>query len=196
MNTVRNGFIRPFTEQVWWLTLAVAVLNWLLLWLTTRFEIRLQDHPSTCTLSTHPASETALITTAALCQQGKVSFSPDIYLSIHHPHHGSDANAFDIFLPGLSEGPRLCSGRIVFLSLLMWALLLFQYYSASIVGSLLAEPPRYINTLKDLLESDLAVGIEDIVYNHNFFAVNLMQFQYFDYTNSILPFTRSLLFYE
>ncbi|XP_020706263.1 ionotropic receptor 75a-like isoform X2 [Athalia rosae] len=139
-STVRNGFLKPFTEEVWYATVIIALVNWILLYLTARVEIRLQTNASPSTLNTLPASETALITVAALCQQG------------------------------LSDGPHLYSGRVVFFTLFLWALLLFQYYSASIVGSLLAEPPRYIRTLKDLLESDMPVGIEDIAYNYNHFA--------------------------
>lgn len=70
-NTVRNGFLKPFTEQVWYVTMIVALLNWVLLWFTTKVEIRIRDRQSTCTLNSHPASETAMITIAALCQQGK-----------------------------------------------------------------------------------------------------------------------------
>lgn len=77
------------------------------------------------------------------------------------------------FFLGLTDGPRLNSGRITFIFLFIWGLLLYQFYSASIVGSLLGEPTRYINTLKDLLDSDLRVGIEDIAYNYDYFAVSI-----------------------
>ena len=53
----------------------------------------------------------------------------------------------------------------------MWALLMYQFYSASIVGSLLVEAPRFINTPEDVLHSNLEVGAEDIAYNHDFFRV-------------------------
>lgn len=46
-----------------------------------------------------------------------------------------------------------------------------QFYSASIVGSLLAEPVKFIKTLDDLANSDLDIGIEDLGYNHNLFEV-------------------------
>lgn len=74
---------------------------------------------------------------------------------------------------GLSDGPRIYSGRIVFLSLFLWGLLLIQFYSASVVGSLLSESPRFINTLKNLSESSLEVGIEDMAYNYDYLAVSV-----------------------
>lgn len=49
---------------------------------------------------------------------------------------------------------------------------MYQFYSASVVGSLLVEKPRYITTPQDVLDSNLAVGSEDIAYNHDFFAVS------------------------
>ncbi|XP_046823529.1 ionotropic receptor 75a-like [Vespa crabro] len=137
---VRNVFLMPFTEDVWYMILIVAIIYWLILLLTVKIELYFDNYPKLCTLDTNPASETALITTAAICQQG------------------------------LSDGPRIYSGRIVFLSLFLWGLLLIQFYSASVVGSLLSEPPRFINTLKNLSDSSLEVGIEDMAYNYDYLA--------------------------
>lgn len=72
---------------------------------------------------------------------------------------------------GVTDIPRLHAGRVMCLSLFVWSLLLFQFYSASIVGSLLAEHPKFINTLKDLVNSNLEVGIQEIAYTHNLFKV-------------------------
>lgn len=46
----------------------------------------------------------------------------------------------------------------------VWSLMMFQFYSASIVGSLLAPPKRFINTIRDLADSDLEIGYEDVAY--------------------------------
>ncbi|XP_046753140.1 uncharacterized protein LOC124416256 [Diprion similis] len=139
-STVRNGFLRPFAPDVWMLTMLTALVCWFLLYIIVKVEPRLTHRAAKTTLDIHAASETALIVAASLCQQG------------------------------LTDGPQLISGRVVFIFLFIWGLLLYQFYSASIVGSLLAQHPRYINTLKDLLDSDLRVGIEDIAYNYDFFA--------------------------
>ncbi|XP_033227797.1 ionotropic receptor 75a-like isoform X2 [Belonocnema kinseyi] len=66
--------------------------------------------------------------------------------------------------------PTFYSGRIAFLSLFVWGLLINQFYSASVVGFLLSEPTRFINTLEDLVNSNLEVGIEDMAYNYDVFA--------------------------
>lgn len=55
----------------------VAIINWLLLYLTVKVEQyynKNYEKNDLVTLDTHPASETALITTAALCQQGLVFY--------------------------------------------------------------------------------------------------------------------------
>ncbi|XP_043671891.1 ionotropic receptor 75a-like isoform X2 [Vespula pensylvanica] len=137
---IHNVFLMPFTEDVWYLILIVAIIYWLTLLLTVKIELYFDNYPKMCTLDTNPTSETALITAAAICQQG------------------------------LSDGPRIYSGRIVFLSLFLWGLLLIQFYSASVVGSLLSEPPRFIHTLKNLSDSSLEVGIEDMAYNYDYLA--------------------------
>ncbi|XP_034935547.1 ionotropic receptor 75a-like [Chelonus insularis] len=138
-NDLNNPFLKPFEIHVWYWVLIFSTVNWALLYLATKLE-KMIIKESTPTLNTYLASETALITVAAVSQQG------------------------------LGESPKLFSGRIIFLSILFWAFLLYQFYSASIVGSLLAKKPRWINTLKDLVESNLEIGIEDMAYNHDFFA--------------------------
>lgn len=75
------------------------------------------------------------------------------------------------FSIGLSDGPKIFSGRIVFLSLFLWALMMYQFYSASIVGSLLAPPARFIKNLRDLADSNLQVEFEETPYAHDYFKV-------------------------
>lgn len=51
---------------------------------------------------------------------------------------------------------------------------MYQFYSASIVGSLLMTKPKTIKTLKNLIDSDLKIAIEDIVYTRDFFIVSMI----------------------
>ncbi|XP_063982332.1 ionotropic receptor 75a-like isoform X2 [Diachasmimorpha longicaudata] len=73
---------------------------------------------------------------------------------------------------GLSESPMFFSGRITFLSLFFWALLLYQFYSASIVSSLMTAPPRWIKTIKDISDSELEVASHFVQYYHNLFKTS------------------------
>ena len=65
-------------------------------------------------------------------------------------------------------------------------MLLYQFYSASIVGSLLAEKPRFIKTIKDLSDSNIEIGVENMQYNHDFFRVFISPL------NKLLHFTKFL----
>lgn len=69
---------------------------------------------------------------------------------------------------------RLISGKIVALSSLLLSLLVYQFYSASIVSYLLMDPPRTINNLEDLRDSTLNVGVEDILIDRAYFAVSFV----------------------
>ena len=63
------------------------------------------------------------------------------------------------------------TGRIVFLNTHVLALMMNVYYSAFVVSSLLSAPTQSIRNTKDLIDSSLAFGAEDIKYNRPFFEV-------------------------
>nr|QNL15111.1 ionotropic receptor 64a [Aulacocentrum confusum] len=149
---VRNGFLKPFAKEIWWFVLLGGLIYWIFLYGTAKIGIYFSKSDAENTLMSIPASETGLITLAAVSQQG------------------------------LSEGPTNISGRIVFLSLFLWALLLFQFYSASIVGSLLSPPPRWITTLKNLSDSSLDCAMEDVAYSYDYYATttNPMSLEFYD----------------
>jgi hypothetical protein len=63
------------------------------------------------------------------------------------------------------------TGRIVFLDTHILTLLMNVYYSAFIVSSLLSARPQSIRNIRDLIDSSLAFGAEDISYSRPFFEV-------------------------
>jgi hypothetical protein len=63
------------------------------------------------------------------------------------------------------------TGRIVFLNTHILALMMNVYYSAFVVSSLLSAPTQSIHNTRDLIDSSLAFGAEDINYNRPFFEV-------------------------
>ena len=65
-------------------------------------------------------------------------------------------------------------------------MLMFQFYSASIVVSLIAEPPRFINTPCELADSNLDFGYEDVGYMHDIFRVSVVHEIYIFLLFSIL----------
>lgn len=69
-----------------------------------------------------------------------------------------------LFQQGYSNEPLMISSRIVTLTVLIFSVLIFQFYSAFVVGSLLTEAPKTIKTIKQLLHSPLEFGIDDLPY--------------------------------
>lgn len=72
---------------------------------------------------------------------------------------------------GLGFSTSFVSGRTIVITSLLFSFCIYQFYSASIVGTLLMEKPKTIKTLSDLVHSTLDVGVEDIVYNRDYFLV-------------------------
>lgn len=66
-STLRNNFLRPFTNDLWRMILLVGAVYWALLLLSVLFEQRHEDQTPDATSS---AVETGLTTMAALSQQG------------------------------------------------------------------------------------------------------------------------------
>lgn len=69
-----------------------------------------------------------------------------------------------ILQQGYANEPILVSSRIVTLTVLFFSLLIFQFYSSFIVGSLLTEPPKTIKTMKQLLHCPLEFGVDNMPY--------------------------------
>lgn len=58
----------------------------------------------------------------------------------------------------------LLSSRVLITTMLMFSILIFQFYSSFIVGSLLTEAPKNIKTVKQLLDSRFEFGIDLVPY--------------------------------
>lgn len=61
---------------------------------------------------------------------------------------------------GLDTIPTHLAGRIILLNLLICSLLLYNYYTSSLVSSLISTEPEALKTIQELLESKLKVGIK------------------------------------
>lgn len=63
------------------------------------------------------------------------------------------------------------SSRITIFAVIVFSIIIYQFYSTFIIGYLLVLPPKTIRTTKQLLESELKYSIEDLTYNRDFFKV-------------------------
>ncbi|XP_055598409.1 ionotropic receptor 75a [Uranotaenia lowii] len=67
---------------------------------------------------------------------------------------------------GLSEdvSPSICI-RIILVSLLLFNLVLYNYYTSSVVGGLLSSPGKGPETIQEIIDSPLVVSFRDIGYH-------------------------------
>lgn len=73
------------------------------------------------------------------------------------------------FVSGYSGNPRPTSFRVLTISVLLFSMVMFQFYSSFIVSSLLTEAPKYIKTVKQLLNTPFEFGIDDVPYVIEYF---------------------------
>lgn len=72
---LHKNFLKPFENEVWLVLMGIAVVYFLCLYLTTKVELfYAKSNIPENTLMSIPASESALITMAAVSQQGKPPF--------------------------------------------------------------------------------------------------------------------------
>lgn len=64
----------------------------------------------------------------------------------------------------MERTPISISGKITAVVFLLFCLLFYQFYSASIISSLLMKPTKTINTLEKLGQTNLEVGMEPLPY--------------------------------
>ncbi|XP_060536547.1 glutamate receptor ionotropic, delta-2-like [Cylas formicarius] len=70
---------------------------------------------------------------------------------------------------GVNAVPAFFCGKIGIISLLLVTTMVYQFYSASLVSSLINVPLVLINSLDNLLRSNLKIGIENIAFNIQYF---------------------------
>lgn len=139
-----NVFLQPFVTVVWLVTAAVGALCACLVRRMLLVERQQAERWTSAEEAAEPPADAAwsaaiLMVLGILLQQG-----------------------YDC-------EPRLLAGRIVALSALFLAMMLLQFYGAFIVGSLLMESPKTIRTLKQLYDSRLECGIDEVAYMRDIF---------------------------
>lgn len=75
---------------------------------------------------------------------------------------------------GSPTTPKMTCGRIAVFFIFLLSVLIYQFYSASLVSHLLNRPLTKIKNLKDLLLSPLKTGCEDILYDRDYFLVKIV----------------------
>uniref|UniRef100_A0A1I8M9U0 Ionotropic glutamate receptor C-terminal domain-containing protein n=1 Tax=Musca domestica TaxID=7370 RepID=A0A1I8M9U0_MUSDO len=167
----RIVFLQPFSNDVWILLAGCGVATILLLWLLTTLET--DGRPVSAVIPTksfpHGSFKKRLVRWGGLLcgydirDDNSATQRVGMFLESILFYVGS------ICQQGLTFSTRSFSGRCIVTTSLLFSFAIYQFYSASIVGTLLMEKPKTIRTLRDLIHSSLEIGIEDIVYNRDYF---------------------------
>ncbi|KPJ04064.1 Glutamate receptor delta-2 subunit, partial [Papilio xuthus] len=70
---------------------------------------------------------------------------------------------------GMPVNKNAVSARIIIFVTFMFSMMVYQFYNANVLSSLLNEQYSYIRNLNDLLHSDLKAGVEDMLFNKDYF---------------------------
>ncbi|XP_073840410.1 ionotropic receptor 64a isoform X2 [Musca autumnalis] len=166
----RIVFLQPFSNDVWILLAGCGLATILLLWLLTSLETegRPASAISTKSLPVGRLKRRFIRWGGLLCgydirDDNAATQKVGMFLESLLFYVGS------ICQQGLTFSTRSFSGRCIVTTSLLFSFAIYQFYSASIVGTLLMEKPKTIRTLRDLIHSSLEIGIEDIVYNRDYF---------------------------
>nr|AZQ24990.1 ionotropic receptor [Aphidius gifuensis] len=147
LSYVRNLFTLPFSRSVWMTIIIFLSLVCLILYITMKWE------------------------TKHICENhlAVVQYSVD-----WNPNPAISDN-FLVILGAVSQQgffyeAKMISTRVVVLVLLIAALSLYAAYSANIVANI-QRTSDSIQTISDLMDSPLKIGIHDIVYNRYYFKM-------------------------
>nr|AOE48120.1 putative ionotropic receptor IR16 [Scaeva pyrastri] len=141
---IRNKFLEPFTPVVWYTVFAITIAGVFLMAITMHHEFENYESVNGSSAGAGNGAE------------NKLDFFTLIILEA-------------IFLQGPSQMFQFVSTRTLIISICIFAVMLNQFYSAFIVGSLLADVPRTIVSMPALFNSSLDVGMENIAYNYELF---------------------------
>lgn len=75
-------------------------------------------------------------------------------------------------MQGTQTNTKAISDRIILFVTFMFSLVIYQFYNANVLSGLLNEQYNNIRNLKDLLESNLRAGVEDMLFNKDYFRVS------------------------
>lgn len=72
-------------------------------------------------------------------------------------------------LSGYVGNARLASTRILIITMILFSLLIFLFYSLFIIGSLLTDPPKSIKTVRQLTNSPFKFRVDTVPYVRDIF---------------------------
>ncbi|KAM7361080.1 ionotropic receptor 84a [Cochliomyia hominivorax] len=183
-SSIRNAFLEPLADIVWWCVLALIVVTILLLAIHVHMEYKLyiklqrQSPPhldgknNNNNISSSSNNTMVNVTAGAGVESAAIQFH--FHSDLMEEHH-FDFIVLCVMETILMQGPapelfRCNSTRLLLVSISIFSILLMQFYGAFIVSSLLSEPPRTLTNLPALYNSSLEMGMENVSYNYEIFV--------------------------
>lgn len=156
-----NTFTLPFRSALWYAIMGLVFCSTCIIWNIFSVENHKKVRNS---INIEQANEDSF-SNSILMMLGFIFQQGDIIIldSLKRPA----LNSFTA--EGYSGNIVLTSSRILVAAVLLFALLVYQFYSSFIVGSLLIEAPKNIKTMKQLLNSPLSFGQDEQPYVINNF---------------------------
>ncbi|XP_065356151.1 ionotropic receptor 75a [Calliphora vicina] len=138
----RGNFLAPFEPPVWTVTL-VTLITLIIIWVFIEHIARYLSNTSISNGNPNGYMYgVPLNVVAAICQQG------------------------------LDPIPREISSRIITITTFIFSLVMYNYYTSSVVGGLLSNTAQGPTTVEEITSSDLRLSFEDIGYYKIHFRVS------------------------
>lgn len=150
-----NVFLSPFDLAVWLAIFFLSVCSAIIVRQIFLIENhRLVRHSiNNETINEDSYSNAVLMVFGFIFQQGKTNVLLSLCVVVTV-----------LLFTGYDGNPLLLSSRVLITTMLIFSVLIFQFYSSFIVGSLLTEAPKNIKTVKQLLNSRFEFGIDLVPY--------------------------------
>lgn len=138
----RGNFLAPFEMHVWLLTLG-TIITLNIIWLWIEFSVRYLHKASIYNqIYSNYLCNVPLNIISAICQQG------------------------------LDPMPKGFASRIVTITTFTFSLVMYNYYTSSLVGGLLSNSAQGPSSVEEITSSDLRLSFEDIGYYKILFRVS------------------------
>nr|XP_046465203.1 ionotropic receptor 75a-like isoform X1 [Neodiprion pinetum] len=172
-HSVRNVFLEPLSPSTWNAVIVLSFLVTVVLSIGTRYHRQENGNPWSFGIYS---------TLATLFQQGgdlrnhrccepRLQAPRDLKLQLFSGWHSS--------LPGHS-------GHLLFIVFTLFSMLLYNFYSASVVSSLLSDPPQNIRTIGDLLNFGMPSAYENASYVPHYFKISTVPAEKMFYEKMLL----------
>lgn len=188
-----GNFLAPFDDRVWWYaiaTLFVVNLIWRLVeWLKNRWRskeatvvMRMKPQPWPWPCQQQNVSESAVAVNDEGCVRCKANSNNATAAANYDVNDDDDEISLTgvslktfaaVCQQGMEPLPNGLPTRTIVITIFLFSLVMYNFYTSSVVGGLLSGTAQGPATIADVLESPLKISFEDIGYYKVLFRVSI-----------------------